>query len=290
MASMIAPRRDADVAIIGLGVIGGSAALRLQARGTAHRAFTTGPSDAALARRAGISISDTLDEAVRGVGLVLIAVPLDRICAVAEKVLGAAPAGATILHAGSLQRVDALGLPPEVSARVLGAHPLAGSHRTGFAAARADLFRDSTVYVEERSTKQQREDTEFFWSLAGAGRIEYLAATAHDDAMAWVSHLPQLASTALAATLATTERAPNERPRIPLGPGGRDATRLAMSALEMWRPILDRAPVMTMTALSAFEASVRRLRTALETRDWTAVDALWSAAAARRSAEEGGRE
>lgn len=288
---MIAARSGADVAIIGLGVIGGSAALRLRDRGTPHRAFTTSSADAAQAGRAGIVVSNTLAEAVRDVGLVLIAVPLDRVRPVAEKVLEAAPVSTTVLHAGSLQRADALGLLPEVSVRVLGTHPLAGSHRTGFAAARADLFRDATVYVEERASARQRDDAEFFWSLAGARRIEYLTAPAHDDAMAWVSHLPQLASTALAAALSRAEREPNERPRVPLGPGGRDTTRLAMSALEMWRPILDRAPAMTMTALTAFEASVGRLRAALETQDWTTVDALWSAAAAWRSAvEEGGGE
>lgn len=287
---MIAPRRDADVAVIGLGVIGGSVALRLHERGTEHRAFTTSGADAAHAERAGISVCETLDAAVRDVGLVLIAVPIDRMCTVAEKVLGAAPNDATILHAASLQRVEALDFLPEVSARVLGTHPLAGSHRTGFTGARADLFRDATVYVEERADARQREDAEFFWSLAGARRIEYLGATAHDDAMAWISHLPQLASTALAAALARAEREPDEQLRIPLGPGGRDTTRLAMSALEMWRPILDHAPATTLTALSAFEASVSRLRTAIEARDWTSLDALWSSAASWRSGleQEGG--
>ena len=287
---MTTARRPADVAVIGLGVIGGSVALRLLDRDTDHRAFTTSTTDAARAAEAGIAVAHTLDEAVREVGLVLIAVPLDRVCTVVDQVIGAAPNGATILHAASLQRVEALELLPEASARVVGTHPVAGSHASGFAAARSDLFREATVYVEERATGRQREDAEFFWSLAGARRIEYLPAAVHDDAMAWVSHLPQLASTALAAALAGAQRAPNATARVPLGPGGRDATRLAMSALEMWRPILDRAPAATHTALAALEESVGQLRSAFESRDWTAVEELWRAASAWRSDEQGGRE
>lgn len=287
---MIATRREGDVAIIGLGVIGGSAALRLCERGTPHRGFTTSAADAKQAARAGIAVSDTLDDAVRGVGLVLLAVPLDRVGPVAEQVIDSATDRATILHAAGLQRAEALRLPPQVATRVLGTHPLAGSHGSGFNAARPELFRGATVFVEERASAQQREDAEFFWSLAGAARIEYLSAEMHDDGMAWVSHLPQLTSTALAATLGRAPRAPNGTAHVPVGPGGRDATRLAMSALPMWRPILDHAPAATMAALTALERSVARLRAALETRDWTAVEEIWNEASVWRSSLEHGGE
>lgn len=268
-------RPDAEVAVVGLGVIGGSAALRLRERGTALRGYSASPSDRALAREAGISVPDSLDEAVRDVGLVLIAVPLDRICVVASQVIGAVPPRATVLHAGSLQRSEALHDLPEVNARVIGTHPLAGSHRAGFAAARSDLFRDATIFVERRASARQREDAELFWSLAGAKRIEYASANEHDAAMAWLSHLPQLTSTALASALA---EAPSGAGMMTPGPGARDATRLAMSTLDMWEPILDRAPAETAIAVRALEAHVQRLRIALESRDWEELRRLWKAA------------
>lgn len=273
---MILKQRDAEVAIIGLGVIGGSAALRMRERGTAIRGFSTSVVDRAAAQGAGISVTESVDAAVREVGLVLIAVPLDRISAVAGEVIGATPARATILHAGSLQSVEALGALPEIAARIIGTHPLAGSHRSGFSGARADLFRDATVFVEQRADARQREDAELFWSMAGARRIEYATATAHDDAMAWISHLPQLASTALGDALATAlSRAPNGWPPARPGPGARDATRLAMSALDIWQPILERAPTATSEALHALEKSVQRLRVALEQENWTLVREVW---------------
>lgn len=279
---MIAPVQEADVAIIGLGVIGGSAALRLRERGTRVRGFSTSTVDRARAAEAGLQVASSIDDAVRGVGLVLIAVPLDHICSVATQVIGAAPQTTTILHAASLQRGEALRGLPELMARLIGTHPLAGSHKTGFAAARADLFRDAVVFVEQRGTARQKEDAELFWSLAGARRIEYLTAREHDDAMAWMSHLPQLASTALASTLAAAPERTSVRP----GPGARDSTRLAMSNYEIWRPILERAPDQTLQAVRALESSVQHLRSALESGDWHAVREMWLRATAWRESAE----
>ena len=284
---MIQRRADAEVAIIGLGVIGGSAALRVRERGTPLRTFSTSEQDCALAREEGLVVSQSLDDAVRDVGLVLIAVPLNRIASVAAEVIGAAPPAATILHAGSLQRLEAVDAVPEVRARVIGTHPIAGSHRSGFAAARADLFRDATVYVERRASARQREDAELFWSLAGARRIEYANAPEHDTTMAWISHLPQLASKALADTLATAS--PRDMEATP-GPGARDATRLAMSPFEMWHPILERAPSETADALRAFELSVERLRKALEARDWETMRIIWERASTWRAGIEQGAD
>ena len=279
---------DAEVAVIGLGVIGGSAALRMRERGTALRGYSTSTSDCMGAATAGIRVAASLDEAVSGVGLVLIAVPLDRTAPVAEQVMGCAPPKATILHAASLQRAEALRGMPEVMARLIGTHPLAGSHRSGFAAARADLFREATVYIERRAAARQREDAELFWSMAGARRVEYASAADHDDIMAWVSHLPQLASAALASTIADRlAKMPNELATARPGPGGRDATRLAMSAPAMWEPILQRAPAATAGALRALEENVQRLRLALEKEDWQAVRELWEAASRWRSSVEG---
>jgi prephenate dehydrogenase len=97
--------------------------------------------------------------------------------------------------------------------------------------------------------------------------------------MAWMSHLPQLASTALGATLAVaTTEAKGDLPLTP-GPGTRDATRLAMSALEMWRPLLERAPATTLAALDELEANIHRLRIALDKGDWDVVAQLWTRAA-----------
>src|SRR5690348_12311276 len=105
MAAMSAAEAAPDVAIIGLGVIGGSAALRLRERGTALRCFSTSSVDCEAAAKSGLHVAASVDDAVRDTGLVLLAVPLDQICAVATQVVGAAPPRATVIHAASLQRL-----------------------------------------------------------------------------------------------------------------------------------------------------------------------------------------
>ena len=285
MSEAVATRAP-EVAIVGLGVIGGSVALRLRERGTPVRAFTTSTVDRTLATQAGVPVAASLGEAVRDVGLVLLAVPLDAVAEVAGDVLRDAPAKATILHAGSLQRPAAVGVAADVTARVIGTHPLAGSHRTGFHGASSELFRGAVVFAERRAKPRQRDDLELLWSLAGAGRIEYCDAETHDEAMAWMSHLPQLASTVLATTIAAAPLEPTGQ--LSLGPGARDVTRLAMSSLEMWRPILDRAPPATIAALRAYETRLAAVRKALEARDAAAVGAAWERARRWRSAFDSG--
>jgi prephenate dehydrogenase len=268
MAAMTGPR----VAVVGLGAIGGSVALALRDRGITSHGFTSAQHDSAEAARSGILVRSTIAEAVAPAEIVLLAVPLDSLAAVAARVCEANRT-ATVLHAGSLQRPATLSLEGDVAARVVGTHPLAGTHATGFLAARADMFRGAVVSVERRGTARQHDDAQLLWGLAGARRIEVRDAVEHDDMMAWVSHAPQFVATALASILATDLAS-----GIPVGPGARDTTRLAASAFSVWKPILERAPVETLHALRAMERSLAEVRERFETRDMTGLQEIWDRA------------
>ena len=263
-----------SVAIIGLGVIGGSAALRLIERGSTPRGCSLDEEDRRLAAAAGVQVGGLAD-CVREADLALIAVPLDQLADVARQVIAAAPSHATVLHACGLQRPDATRLDHEISQRIIGTHPLAGSAQSGFAAASPDLFRGATVFVESRGDSRMREDAELFWSMAGASRIEYRSAVDHDNLMAAVSHVPQVMATSIAATLAYANIS-----RDQLGPGGRDMTRLAASSWEMWRPLLAGTPGRTLAMLESIETELRDMREAIlaQTLDETGV--TWAAARA----------
>jgi prephenate dehydrogenase len=260
------------VAIVGLGAIGGSAALKLIERGVRPHGFDTNAADAALAASAGMKVHDSIEAAVADADLVLIAVPVDGVADVAGEVISAVPSTTTILHSGSLQRADALRLGGNTS-RVIGAHPIAGSADTGFSAATVDMFRGATVFVEPRGSAREREDAELFWSMAGASRIEYLAADEHDRLMAAISHLPQLAATALAATMSAGGVG---RDRV--GPGARDMTRLAASNWSMWQPILNAAPGRTTALLATLESEIRTLRESIERGDLSDAQLTWTVA------------
>ena len=190
---------------------------------------------------------------------------------------------AVVLHTGSLQRAAAVkpDITSSLHARVIGTHPLAGSHESGFAASRADLFAGCTVSIEARAKPYVRAAAEDLWRGAGAARLDYREAEEHDRLMIWVSHLPQLAATALAGALDAHGVPPRDA-----GPGARDTTRLAASTLEIWAPLLAGAPDDLDGALAALEARLAELRRAVSARDAASIAALWEPARAWRRASE----
>ena len=194
-----------------------------------------------------------------------------------------APPEAAIIHCGGVQSRALLHLDDASYARVIGAHPLAGSHDSGFGAARADLFAGCTVSIESRADDDSREWNKWLWNRLGATRLDYRSAEEHDAMMAWISHLPQLASTALAATFAAEHIDPES-----VGPGARDTTRLAASAFEQWSSLVQAQPKVLDAALAKLESNVAGLRAALSRGDQRALKKIWEAAREwRRAAEPG---
>ncbi len=264
------------VAIIGLGCIGGSLARALVARDVPLRAWGESAIDRDLAAAAGIPVSADLGATVRSATVVVLAVPVPALAAVAEAVSRVQP-NALVMHTASLQGAGLLGLSPALAARVIGTHPLSGSHERGFAASRADLFAGCSVSVEERADARARAAAGSLWRAAGAARCDFREAGEHDLLMTWVSHLPQLTATALAGTLASHGIAARDA-----GTGARDTTRLAASPLEMWGPLLTLARPQLDIALAALEARIAELRHALSARDGDELAGLWESARAWR--------
>ena len=235
-----------------------------------------------MARAFGIEVPvGPLEQAMTDAEIVVIAVPVQAIADVATVALHAASANAAIVHCGGVQSQASLHLDDATYSRVIGAHPLAGSHESGFAAARADLFAGCTVSIESRRTETQLEWLEWIWTRVGAVRLEYRTAEDHDTMMTWISHLPQLASTALAATLAAEHIDPAS-----IGPGARDTTRLAASAFDQWSSLVQAQPAVLDAALASLESEVACLREALARGDQRALQKIWNSARDwRRSAE-----
>jgi len=270
------------VAVIGLGCIGGSIARVVHASGARARGWSASANDREAARAQGIEVPTTMDAAVRGAEITVIAVPATAVQAVAREVIERAPPGATIVHCCGVQSQSALSLDDVSFARMIGSHPIAGSHESGFEASRPDLFAGCTVYAEARASEQARAHIAWLWTLAGAARVEYVSAEAHDALMTWVSHLPQLAATALAATLASRGIDPRSA-----GPGARDSTRLAASPFEQWAPLVFAHPAPLADALAQLERTIAGVRAALASASQSELESIWSAARAwRRGAEE----
>jgi len=251
------------VAVAGLGLIGGSAARDLAAAGVRVLGWDRDAASLGAAVEEGV-VSAALGPGFEGLeeaDVLLVAVPVGAAAAVLETALPRLGKVRLVTDAGSTKAsIVAAAERLGIADRFVGAHPFAGDHRAGWDASRAGLFAGATVYLcpTERSSPEAMALARALWSLVGGLPVEITAAE-HDRRLAWTSHLPQVVSSALAATLAARGFR-----RADLGPGGRDATRLAASSAEVWAGILadNRAPVAE--ALAALEDRIRSIRASIE--------------------------
>jgi len=276
--------RFGTVAIVGVGLIGGSIGQALRAKGLARRVVGIGRDNARLdeAEKLGAIDLGTIDQAqgVSDADIVVVCTPVDRI---AGDILNAAissPDDAMISDAGSTKRaiVAAVEVDPTARAKFVAAHPIAGSERSGVAHARADLFAGKVCVLTptDRTPVPQLDRAREFWSALGCRLIELDPAT-HDKRLARTSHLPHALAAAL-ASLVGPELAP-------LAAGAyRDVTRVAGADASLWTPIFLENRQAVLDALDAYNAALTGFRAALEAGDETRLSAWWNLARSNRLA------
>ncbi|MBI1759534.1 MAG: prephenate dehydrogenase/arogenate dehydrogenase family protein [Actinobacteria bacterium] len=220
----------ATIAVIGLGLVGGSLLRRL-ASGFAVRGHDEDPATRSAAADAGYLVAPTVRDAVEGSDLVVLATPLPALRSLLPVVAGAAAPGTLVTDVASVKRpVRDLIRSVAPSLRHVGGHPMAGTERSGFAASDPDLFSGAAwVLCLEDDT-----DVEAWLAVAelvaGIGcRVVPTTAEEHDRAVARISHLPHI----LAAVLATVGADGGEL-ALRLAAGSfRDGTRVAGSRPEL---------------------------------------------------------
>lgn len=267
----------ATTAIIGLGLMGGSLARDLAARGTRIAAFDADPEVVSAAIAAGI-VAEPLDASLTGLsraGLIVIATPVDAALDTLATMAPHLADDAIVTDVGSVKqgiadRARELG----IGGRFVGSHPLTGDHRSGWSASRDSLFSGVTVFVCPTSATEPAAlaRVSALWGELG-GRVQEMDAETHDRRMAWLSHLPQIASSALAIALSESEL-----PAADLGPGGRDATRLAASSAEMWSAIALANAGHISRAMDELRAALDDFQHALDKRDRAALHQLFQTA------------
>lgn len=264
---------DSTIAVIGLGLMGGSLAKAAAARGARVLAYDHNVEHMEQSMRDGVVIA-ALDRDLRGMeeaDVVVLALPVDATCLAMPLLARRATKARLLMDLASTKRsVVACAEAAGLGDRFVGAHPLSGSHRSGWSAAHASLFDGARVFLcpTSRTAPEALRMAEQLWHEVHA-RTEALNAESHDVEMAWCSHLPHLVASALATTLDEAGLS-----RGALGPGGRDMTRLAGSSTAMWTAIaMDNADAIA-EALSAFEARLRGIREAIACRDAARIRSL----------------
>ncbi len=260
------------VAVIGVGLIGGSFALALKEAKACGHVVGAGrnPANLRLARERGVidSIAADTVAAVHGADLVLVAAPVAQFPRIFHDIAPILRPKALVTDGGSTKRdvvAAATALGRKIS-QFVPAHPIAGAEKSGAGAASADLYRGKRVVLtplaeNSESTIRKVHDV---WAACGA-RITRMDPQEHDAVLAAVSHLPHLLAFALVRDIATRN---NAAQLFSLAAGGfRDFTRIASSHPEMWRDICIANSDNLLRELDRYAADLQVMRTFLEAGD-----------------------
>ncbi|MDQ6951724.1 MAG: prephenate dehydrogenase/arogenate dehydrogenase family protein [Mariprofundales bacterium] len=256
------------LAVVGVGLIGGSFAKALRAAGKVGRITGIGRSEANLleAKRLGIIDHYAMDlVAVAGADLIMVAVPMGAYGQVFSALELHARADAIITDAGSTKQ-HAIRMAEQfltAPGRFVPAHPIAGAEHSGAAAASVDLFVDRLVVITPtpKSESQLVGRVTDLWQTIGANVVE-MDAKQHDQFLAAVSHLPHLAAFALVNAVAAQGDGAHDPFGFAAG-GFRDFTRIASSSPVMWRDIALTNREALLASIDAMAGQLAQLRGAI---------------------------
>lgn len=229
--------------------------------------------------------SDHLPTVLEGADLVVLCTPVGQMSALVAQFPGALTPGAVVTDVGSVKVAVVQEVEESVfraGGHFVGSHPMAGSERTGVAAAREDLFCGAMAVVTPTTLSHPGavESMVRLWELVGA-RVLQMSPSRHDTLVSRTSHLPHLAAAALAHYILAPAT------ELDVGPlcatGFRDTTRVAMGSTEMWRDIALANRETILEALGGFAATLGRLQDLIRAGDGEGIESFLREARERRT-------
>jgi prephenate dehydrogenase len=272
----------ATIAIVGVGLIGGSLAAAIKRRSLARTVIGVGRDAVRMAKARERGLIDEaathLGQAAASSDMLIFCTPVDRIVSQVREAAAACRSGTLVTDAGSVKGTICAGLASGLPAGVgfVGSHPLAGSEKQGFEYADAELFQGRVCVVTPlpASPRQAIDRVRRFWEGVGSTVLE-MSPEDHDRALAATSHVPHVVAAALAAIL--------DADKAPLAASGfRDATRIAAGDPELWSAILLANRDSILSSLQNYEHSLRKFHEALAARDAQRLKELLLAAKSKR--------
>ena len=273
-----------QVAIIGVGLIGGSIGLGLLNRIMAKSVVGIGRNAERLQRAVDIGaisrFTTDVSEGVADADVVVVCTPVGSIVDFVVAAAQAAPADVLITDGGSTKRQ----IVQEVQQRLgeknvfVGSHPMAGSEQTGAEFADADLYVDRDVILTPTAeTKHDLVDRcQEFWATLMA-EVHIMSPDEHDSVVASISHSPHVMAALLSA--ATPEN------HLPFASTGwNDTTRVAAGNVEMWQQIIQQNKASLQTSLARLQGLLERFSKALDTDDVATIRRLLEEGKSKRDA------
>lgn len=285
--------RKETLAIVGLGLMGGSLGLAARAAGYAGPVvgYDPGPGVAERARERGAVnvVASTPGEAAERASVIVIAAPVGAIPAAYAALAPHLAPGTIVTDLGSAkaQIVAAVGplVPPGTS--FIGGHPLAGSEKDGIESAHADLYRGAYWFLTPTPDTDPVAYGRLVRFLGSLGvHVLSLDPSRHDELVALTSHLPQLVSSTLMGFAADIAASEGGLPLIAAG-GFRDMTRIAASSPELWLDIIRGNRDAVLGVLGRFRAALETTASLIAAEDWPGLrDALAGAREGRANMPE----
>ncbi len=277
------------IAVLGVGLLGGSIALELRRchpSPEALRLWARRRETLDEAVRLGVcgaeQISLTVEGAVKNADLAVICTPPASVAPLAEEVATVMPGHCVITDVASVKKsiVQLVG-ETSASGRFIGSHPMAGSHDSGVSSARLGLFKSATCIITPSPlvSSEDLSRVQTFWERLGC-RIFTMTPEDHDRVVAAISHLPHAVAAALVNFVCTLP----EEPAKFCGSGFRDTTRVAGGPSEMWAEIFMLNKDNILAALSGFAVELERIMMALQKEDVAEITKLLEEARCRRAA------
>ncbi len=250
------------IAIVGVGLIGGSIALAARQRCVCRHVIGIGRNSERLEQAKNQQLIDSFDTDIRSlenVDLVVVCTPVDRIVKDVTEVLQATPETTLVTDAGSVKASICCELAKisGATSRFIGSHPLAGSHQSGFENADADLYvgRKCVVTPILKTPQALQDSIISFWQSLEMD-VRSMTPEDHDRVLAFTSHLPHLAAAAIAELV-------QETALDFAATGFRDTTRIAAGDPELWTAIFSENTEQLVTATDELMATLQRYRDAL---------------------------
>ena len=265
-----------NIAIIGLGLMGGSLALSLKKLDFVTSIVGSDHNKEHEAQAISLSLVETIVplEEVKKCDVIFLAIPVNGVIAMLKE-LKDVPTSTTIIDLGSTKELIVASVPSDIRKNFVASHPMTGTENFGPSAAVEGLYEDKVVVLcdlEESGELQQKTAKKIFKSLKM--KKYFMKASEHDRHAAFISHMPHAISYSLANTVMKQE---NKHNILALAAGGfRSMSRLAKSSPHMWEDVFKQNKANLLEAIDLFENELSKLKEDIVNDNWDSVNKTMS--------------
>ncbi len=272
------------ITIVGMGLMGGSLGMACRQRGLARKvvAVVRRPSAVEEVRNhdAADEVFLEISDGVASADLVVMATPVESIPGLARQCRGALRRGCIVTDVGSVKQslVSRMERLLASTCHYVGAHPMAGSEKSGIDIASPALFEGATCILTptKSSSPSAVRKVRKFWEALGC-QVVYLSPRQHDLSIALVSHLPHVAASCLVNALARSSPDPLSAVKL-AGKGFKDTTRIAAASPNLWVGISIENRAAVLRSLKSFSHEISEFAALLEKKDRHGLEAFFQRA------------